>query len=481
LEGKTNDVQSAMLMGGTRFQTSGASTMSGSSDSITMAFGSRNLVNKVHAQGNVHLLEPPKPGGDGQTMELASSAMDFWVRNGRQLQRAETSENARVTLTPVVQNARNGGPTVITATKFYTRFGAQNRISSMIGTPGARVVSYTPGQPAKISTSRDIEVLFAAKGGAERVIQRGNFEYHEPLPRGGQRAAWAQSADYSPRTQWMTLSGQPRIIEGGMTTTAHEVRLNRNSGEAFADADVKTTYSELKPQPGGAMQASGAPIHVTASSMVAQRSSNVARYAGNARLWQGPNIIQAPTIDFDRARGAVVAKADGAANGRNLVTSVLLQQGRKGKQTPVRITSSALVYVDPQHVAHYMGHVVVRSADGTVTAEKIDVHLKAREAGASTTSVLSGLRTSRVERIVAQGGVRLLQSTREAAGEHLVYNAAEDKFVLTGGTPTMTDAEHGRVQGASLTFYNGNDRVVVESGGSSRTLTNTRVPERVSK
>ncbi len=63
----------------------------------------------------------------------------------------------------------------------------------------------------------------------------------------------------------LVLSGSPRVIDGGMTTTATHVRMNRQTGEGFADDDVKTTYSDLKPQPNGALLANSDPIHVTAA------------------------------------------------------------------------------------------------------------------------------------------------------------------------------------------------------------------------
>jgi hypothetical protein len=60
-------------------------------------------------------------------------------------------------------------------------------------------------------------------------------------------------------------------------------------------------------------------------------------------------------------------------------------------------------------------------------------------------------------------------------GEKLVYTASEDKFVLTGGPPSIFDAEHGKITGDSLTFYNRDDRVLVEGGNSSPTVTQTQV------
>jgi lipopolysaccharide export system protein LptA len=362
---------------------------------------------------------------------------------------------------------------VITAAKFYAGFNAQNRITSLLGTPGAKVVSYVPGQAERVTTSERIEATFAPKGGIQSIIQRGDFQYHERLPNGADRAAWAQAGSYSPETQLLTLSGKPRVVDGGMTTTAREIRIARGTGEANAEGEVKTTYSDLKPQPGGALLASGDPIHVTARSMSVQRGSSVARFSGDARLWQGANIIQAPLIEFDRARRAMVARGD-PQNSR-FVTTVLVQPGKNGKQTPATIRSSTLTYEDAQHVIHFDGRVTVRSADGTLTANSADAYLKPREGAAP------GSAAGRVDRIIAEGNVRLQQSTRQASGERLVYTAAEDKYVLTGGPPVFTDAEHGRVQGASLTFYNGNDRVLVEGGGSSRTITNTQVPERISR
>jgi hypothetical protein len=53
--------------------------------------------------------------------------------------------------------------------------------------------------------------------------------------------------------------------------------------------------------------------------------------------------------------------------------------------------------------------------------------------------------------------------------------ASEGKFVLTGGPPSIFDAERGKITGGSLTFFSLNDRVLVESSNSSPTVTQTRV------
>jgi len=40
----------------------------------------------------------------------------------------------------------------------------------------------------------------------------------------------------------------------------------------------------------------------------------------------------------------------------------------------------------------------------------------------------------------------LQQPTRRAEGETLTYGAAEDKFVLTGGSPSIFDANVAKLQ-----------------------------------
>ncbi|HMH01872.1 MAG TPA: LptA/OstA family protein, partial [Terriglobales bacterium] len=117
------------------------------------------------------------------------------------------------------------------------------------------------------------------------------------------------------------------------------------------------------------------------------------------------------------------------------------------------------------------GGVVAKGADLTISANQMDVFLQARGQATANQSITSG----KVERIVAQDQVVITEPARRATGQRLVYIAAEDKVVLTGGPPSIFDAEHGKITGVSLTFYMHDDRVLVEGSNSSPTVTQTRV------
>jgi lipopolysaccharide export system protein LptA len=291
---------------------------------------------------------------------------------------------------------------------------------------------------------------------------------------------FADKATYTPADQILVLNGSPRVIDNGTTTTADVVRLNRQTGEAFADGNVKTTYSDLKPQPNGALLASSDPVHVTALHMTSKQQSGVAHYTGNVRLWQTNNVVRAPLIDFDQQNRTIVAHADTAQS----VSSLFVEQGQDGKLTPVDVTADKLTYVDTDRRARYTGNVLAKSPDGTISAEQVDVYLKPADsangapdspAKTSQPSLPGSEGPSKIDHMVAIGKVIVTEPNRRAVGDRLVYTADDGKYYLTGKTASIFDAEHGTAWGDSLTFYSHDDRVLVESQHSPPTVTRARI------
>jgi lipopolysaccharide export system protein LptA len=329
-------------------------------------------------------------------------------------------------------------------------------------------VNSNPGQPDRVSTSDTLDASFHPGTGIETITQQGNFAFVD-----NDRKAWAERARYTPADQMLLLTGAPRIEQGGMTTTAKAMRMNRATGDAFADGDVKSTYSDLKAQPNGALLASSNPIHVTSRSMTAHRTPAIALYTGDARLWQNANVIQAPAIEFDRDRRSVIAHDSATER----VSTVMLESDKSGKSTPAVITSGRLTYQDEQRKAHFDGGVIAKSQDSTITSDVMDVFLKPRSAsgpvGSSKNQTLG--EAEKLEKIVATGRVVITQPIRRGTGDTLVYTGDEDKYVLSGGPPSIFDAERGKITGVSLTFFRSDDRVLVEGNEANPTVTHTRV------
>ncbi len=105
----------------------------------------------------------------------------------------------------------------------------------------------------------------------------------------------------------------------------------------------------------------------------------------------------------------------------------------------------------------------------------MDAFLQARGQAANAPGSDTQNTAAKLDRIVAQDQVVITQPTRKATGNQLVYTVSDDKFVLTGGPPSIFDAEHGKITGDSLTLFRRDDRVLVEGNNTSPSVTQTRV------
>jgi lipopolysaccharide export system protein LptA len=470
--GAKNMVNAAQFTGGVKFDGTGKNTANGTAGRINLDFGPQNRVKVVHALDNVHFTQMPGVGKSQNGGELTAPALDLYTRGGRAVDHAETIGTSKLVLEQSA-TAHPGEHTTVVADHFRADFGKDNKLASLRGDRNTHIVFTVPGEPDRVSNSDELTVQLAPGGGIASLAQRGHFDFEQAASgKSPAQHATADRAVYTPDNDSLALSGTPRIVDGGMTITAQQVRVNRRTGDAFAQGDVKTTYSELKPQPSGALLATSDPIHVTSKNMNAQRQSGIARYTGGSRLWQGANIVEASTIEFDRTQRSLTAQ--GPSNGAQAaqpVSSVFVQADKSGKTTPVVVTAAKLTYLDSDRKARYSGGVIARGQDATISADQVDIVLmpanavKNSQAGAP----------AQLQQIVAGAHVVIQQSDRRATGEKLVYTPQDGRFVLTGGPPLITDPERGFIRGDSLTFYSRDDRVIVESEGAQRTVTHTRV------
>ncbi|MHB8214628.1 MAG: LptA/OstA family protein [Candidatus Sulfotelmatobacter sp.] len=506
LTGKENLLHTSTLTGHVHVERIGPQTTQGDAGRVIVNFSGNNLVQKVHAEEGVRLAQhaaterPATNGAAAQDFDLTARAIDFFVAEGRRLDHAETSGAAQIAISPAQGSAPSGARdsaqrTLITAGRFDAKFAANpdgsNRLTSIHGAPNAKIVSFSPGLPDRVSTSQALDATFLPQGGIASIVQQGSVAFSDGQVPEKRTQAWADKALYTPSDRILLLTGSPRVAEGAMVTTARTIHINRDNDDAVAEGDVKSTYNEVKEQPNGALLASSSPIHVTAASMTAHNSPAIALYEGNARLWQDANVIEAPSIQFDRERRSVVAQ--GGA-GHPVSTVLVAAKGAPDKVVPakapnvgehkanskmldkaadaVAITSARLTYTDSDRRARYEGGVVAKSPAFTASANTMDVFLLARSQASSNQSVTG---PGQLDRMVAQGNVLIQQANRRAEGHTLVYTAADDKFVLTGGPPSIFDAERGKITGVSLTFFRGDDRVLVEGKASTPVVTQTRV------
>jgi lipopolysaccharide export system protein LptA len=505
LTGTRNLLTTAILTGNVQLTSLGAQPADAAAGRLTLHFGGsaagQQMLETVHAEDGVRLSQknsqsaagavlasaaisssPAKGGARDQDIEMNAPVMDFIVKNGRLLERAETSGPPQIVITQPGSNQK----TVVTAAKFTAKFTEKNRLATLHGEPDAKIVSglLDPSKPAsikagavaqadRVSSSQMLDVAFLPEGGVRSITQTGGLTYVD-----GTEKAWAQRGEYTTADQMLVLVGSPRVVDGGMATTAQTLRMNRATGDAFAESNVKSTYSDLKAQPDGGMLASSDPIHVTSRNMTVHRASAIAVYTGDARLWQDANVVQAPTLQFDRDHRSLVAHGDAQGTSAQPVSTVLVQVEKSGKVTPVHITSARLNYTDAERRIFLDGGVTAKGSDATLTGQQMTVFLRPRsesQAGTVPVPAPNPATPGQIERIIAEDKVVITEPARHATGDRLVFTSADDKFVLTGGPPSIFDAERGKITGDSLTFFRHDDRVLVEGRETSPTVTKTQV------
>jgi lipopolysaccharide export system protein LptA len=505
LTGKQDLLRTATLAGNVHVERTGWQPMRADAGRAVLDFAGLNQLQKVHAAEGVRLsqhsasrITTAANSSSPQDFDITARVIDFFVADGRRLDHAKTSGDAKIIISPAQTSTPPSGQaqqTVVTAGRFDAKFATtpkgSSRLTSIHGAPDAKIVSVSPGAPDRVSTSQMLDAKFLPEGGIASITQQGTVAYTDGQPASKRTQAWADRAFYTPADRILVLSGSPRVAEGGMVTTAQTIRINRDSGDALASGDVKSTYSELKEQPGGALLSSSSPIHVTAATMTAHNSPAAALYQGNARLWQDANIITAPSIQFDRDRRFLVAQGTAAQP----VSTVLVQtklsgprppatqnedknknrgkaEEKRGETSPLAVTSARLTYSDAESLAHYEGGVVANGNSFSEASSTLDAYLAARGQTSSNQQLAS---PGRLDHLVAKGNVVVQQPGRRAEGQTLVYTASDDKFVLTGGPPSIFDAERGKITGVSLTFFRADDRVLVEGEASTPVVTQTRV------
>jgi lipopolysaccharide export system protein LptA len=500
-------VHTATLTGNVHIDQAGAQPIHGDAGRVILDFVGDNELKKVHALDGVRLTQTAagdnsptesKAGNSPQEFQLTAPIIDFDVAEGNLLRHAQTSGAAQMTITQTPQvsgsaPASKAERTVVTAGKFDADFAAtdgHNQLTSVHGAPDARIVNSSDGQPERVSTSQAVDASFLPRGGGiQSVTQTGNVVYSDSQATDKKMQAWADVARYTPADQMLVLTGSPRVANGGMQTTANSVRINRATGDALAEGDVKSTYNELQEQPNGALLASSSPIHVTSRTMTAHNNTGVALYTGKARLWQDANVIEAPSIQFDRDHRSVTAQGTAAQPVQTVLvqtekpgeksakpseTQPAKKSAASGESSPISITGLKLTYADAERRAHYEGGVIAKGSMFTASAKTLDAYLLPH---GPTNKNQPATGPGQLDHMVAEGGVVIQQPRRRAEGEKLVYTTAEDKFVLTGGTPSIFDAEQGKITGVSLTFFRRDDRVLVEGEASTPVVTTTRVAQ----
>ena len=89
--------------------------------------------------------------------------------------------------------------------------------------------------------------------------------------------------------------------------------------------------------------------------------------------------------------------------------------------------------------------------------------------------------SNEVDKTIAQGNVVLTQPGKRGTGNWLQYTAADDVAVLKGNPARVEDVEQGSTEGARLTVYMRENRVVADDSRGSQSTGRVRSVHRIKK
>jgi lipopolysaccharide export system protein LptA len=358
---------------------------------------------------------------------------------------------------------------VITAGQFQMAFDAHSRITSLVGLAPTRVLFRPPASAAAGATTQQADadrldgVFDPGTQNLREVRQTGNFQYRD-----GDRRASADAAHYDAVTQSMLLLGHPQAWDPTSRVRCQKITVDMRTNTSVGEGKVQGTHL-ASPAPGAPPPASPPlPTNVLADKMVAQRESQTIRYEGHVRAWQGSDVVESSALEVYR-------KEKRLSSGSEVVTSFLQPAGVAGEEggsahppagpRPVTVRADSLEYLDQGRRARYHGNVRLVTESTTLLSDRLDVYLTQGDSAQG----------SQVDHAEADGHVKVTEPGRLGFGEHAEYYAGPGKIVLTGGPPRVVDQKKGSTTGQRLTFFIRDDRLFVDGGDQTPSLSRHRV------
>ncbi len=310
----------------------------------------------------------------------------------------------------------------------------------------------------------------------------------------GDRHASAASAKIDRAADRVTLTGSPVLSDATSRTTAGIVTIGQKSGQITAEHGVISTYmpassSDKVANKPSVSLGSGA-AHISADTLTGSTPSGRAVYSGHARLWQGESILESDRITILRdeekleANGNVVALFPQTSGpGLRPASQTKTSGSTNSGATLWQLRAPQLTYWNQEGKARLEGGVKAISQQGSMESRTLEVRLSPGSSGmnpngagphsANSNAGRTGAR--QLSSAVAQGNVMVRQADLRGSADKAEYTAADGKFILSGGHPTVTDGFGNTTAGRSLTFFVANDTISIDSQEGSRTLTRHRV------
>lgn len=133
----------------------------------------------------------------------------------------------------------------------------------------------------------------------------------------------------------------------------------------------------------------------------------------------------------------------------------------KQDRDPIRITADRLVTDNQKRSAQFTGDVKAVQGTTVITADRLTIFYSSKKDSSSPDSATN------IERMEADGHVRIEFDNKVAVSNQAVYIIAERKLVLSGPESKVISGKD-EISGSKITFFRDNGHVALEGDDKNR-------------
>ena len=400
------------------------------------------------ASGNVQVAM--RQGAAKRNLRTEALRIDFVPADGRRGVRVASAE----TLAPgEIVTSKPGESDTIGGGKLTAEFDAQSQLTQLHGASGVQVVHQSGSGAPQTTAAQDLTASFGANGQWETVEEGGGVKFQQ-----AGRTGQSDQAHISRAANQITLTGSASVADSTSRSSAAQIEINQKAGEVHAAGNVITTYFGNLKNPGAAGG------NISADQMDGSSATDHAVFSGHARFWQGSDVIQADAIEFWRNQQRAEARGNVVGAFPEPPPSTPKMKSKANAPTAWQVHAPKADYLGDAGRVELTGGVTAQSSQGSISSQTLTLFLSA-----------AANQQQKLERAVAEGGVRIEQNGRIGTAERGEYVARDGKFVLSGGKPALFDGSGNTTTGRELTFFLASDTILVDSQKGPRTITKHRV------
>jgi lipopolysaccharide export system protein LptA len=370
--------------------------------------------------------------------------------------------------------------TEMQANRLDMRFDAKGNASRLDATGDVRTERNVTGSEKQAATAKNATVELQPQGGWSRMQLNEEVRLNE-----GSRSAQADHGEFTRADQKVTLMGHATVKDATSLTSARTLTMWQATGEMRGEGGVR--FSDLSAR-GGTVHMAPVPANISAEAMNGNSKTGRVIYTGHARLWQGDSVMEADSIELLRPERRLNATGNVRAVFPQAPASAKPAAALRTSKQPIlwHARAANMSYWDQEDRARLEQGVTIESELQRMKSDILELYFtrdamratKGKNGGGTqgTSAVIpEALGAQQISRAVATGGVTVQQGERRATAEQGEYIAADGKFVMSGGKPTIFDSTEGTTTGRQLTFFLADATIVVDSENGPRTLTKHRV------